>query len=181
MRIKILRFLAAMVLVLGVSNPAFAHKVNLFCYVEDGVLKGEGYYSGGRASQNAKIEVYSLTDNSLIAETKTNDKGEFSIELDNAGSVKVVMNSGQGHRGEFIVEQEADIPVERVESNNDRAIPECNVQYLIDQKIRPLEERITLLEKQQSEPNAVSIIGGLGLIIGFFSLIYFLKKRKHAL
>ena len=57
------------------SAPAWAHKVNLFCYVEGNKLYGESYFSGGRSAQNAKVEVYDDRNDSLI------DKVEESRSL----------------------------------------------------------------------------------------------------
>ena len=181
MPIKRVFFSLALIIVLvGFCNNAFAHKVNLFCYFEDGFLVGEGYYSRGQPAQNAGIEIYSLKDNALVANTQTDTNGKFKVQIDHPDSVKVVMNAGQGHRCEFIVEQEGNVPVENIDLPKDEQIQKGEIEHLIEQKIKPLEARIMELEKQQSEPKAISIIGGIGFIIGIFSLIYFIK-RKHAL
>ncbi len=172
--------LASIIFFLGFCNNAFAHKVNLFCYFEDGYLVGEGYYSGGRPAQNAGIGIYSLKDNTPVANTQTDANGKFKVQLDYPDSVKVVMNAGQGHRCEFIVEQESNVAVENIDLPKDRQIQKSEIDELIEQKIKPLEARIMELEKQQSGPKAISIAGGVGFIIGIFSCIYFIK-RKHAL
>lgn len=185
MRIKpVLLHLVLFGFLLGFCNYAFAHKVNLFCYFEDGFLNGEGYYSGGRPAQNAGIEIYSLKDNELITKTATDAKGKFKIKLSDGGSVKVVMSAGQGHRCEFTVEQERRAPVESSAPHEDKEVKKIEIGHLeierlIEQKIRPLEMRVMELEKQRSEPDLITVIGGIGFIIGIFSLVYFVKK-KHA-
>jgi len=173
--------LALIIFFVGFSNYAFAHKVNLFCYFEDEFLIGEGYYSGGRPAQNAGIGIYSLKDNTLVAETQTDPEGKFKVRLDKPDAVKVVMKAGQGHRCEFIVDQESPVSGDSSEvSHKNEKIQGEERERLIKQKIRPLDMRIMELEKQQSEPNVISIISGIGFIIGIFSVIYFIK-RKHAL
>ncbi|MCD4781835.1 MAG: hypothetical protein K8S27_15015 [Candidatus Omnitrophica bacterium] len=180
MRLKTsILFLTFIGYILTVNNYVFAHKVNLFCYLEGNVLNGEGYYSGGRPSRKAEIEVYSLSNNSLIIKTKTDDAGKFKVSLDVVDSFKVIMNAGQGHKAEFIIEQEKNTLAEDVEPPTDKRMLEIEIDRLIEKKTKPLEQRIRNLEKQQSESGIVSIVGGLGLITGIFIFIYLIKK-KHA-
>ncbi|MCK5214525.1 MAG: hypothetical protein KAR05_04160 [Candidatus Omnitrophica bacterium] len=166
--------------ILTVNNYAFAHKVNLFCYLEGSVLNGEGYYRGGRPAQKAEIEVYSLSNNSLIIKTATDTEGKFKVSLDVVDSFKIIMNAGQGHKAEFIIEKEKNVLSENVESLTDKTMLETELNHLIEKKTKPLEQRIRDLEKQQSESGIVPVAGGLGLITGIFAFIYLMKK-KHAL
>lgn len=141
---------------------------------------GEGYYRGGNPVRNSKIEVYSLNLNELLVKTQTDDKGKFSVKLDNTGSFKVVMNAGQGHKAEFIIEQKKNVLSEDNTPADDKTILQSEIQRLIDKRIKPLKDRIRNLEKQQSEPRIISVMGGIGLITFIFTLIYLIKK-KHAL
>lgn len=131
----------------SVSRHAFAHKVNVFCWFENGFLRGEGYYSGGNPVKNAEIEVYSLDNHSLIARMQTNDSGKFEMKTDSSHPLKVVMNAGRGHRAEFMMEHKSDVP------------------------------GVTGFERQTSNPGMISIFGGIGFIAAVFSLIYFFKKN----
>ncbi len=181
MRLKVLLFfLAGMVLLLSGGHPALAHKVNLFCHFEDGMLKGEGYYGGGRPARNAEIEVTSLNDNVLIAKTRTDDDGKFSVELNPLGPVRVVMGAGQGHRAEFIVEPEGSVSVGHDDPVGEKVIADSRIKGCVEDRIRSLEERIGYLEKRQSDPGMMTVIGGIGWIAGIFALIY-LAKKKNAL
>ena len=161
------------------TTPAWAHKVNLFCYIEGGKLHGESYFSGGRSAQNAKVEVYDDTNDSLMATTLTDDAGKFSLTLEKIVPLKVILYAGQGHKTEFFVKPD------RTEINNNKRetikseIQPYDIESVIDKKIKPLQERIIRLEKEISEPSLVTIIGGIGWIIGVFSLLYLLR-RKHA-
>ena len=166
--------------ILTVNNYAFAHKVNLFCYFEGSVLNGEGYYSGGRPAQKSEIEVYSLSNNSLIIKTKTDDEGKFKVSLNVGDSFKVIMNAGQGHKAEFIIEHEKNALSENVAPRTYKTMLEIEPDHLIEKKAKPLEQIIKNLEKQQSGPGIVPVAGGLGLITGIFAFIYLIKK-KYAL
>jgi nickel transport protein len=96
--------LVIMFFIAAPADNASAHKVNLFCYMENDEVKGEGYFSGGGAAQNALIEVYGRTDNELLYETTTDKAGKFSVPLKGKGNIRVVMRAGQGHKAEFMIE-----------------------------------------------------------------------------
>ena len=68
-------------LLLAHPNPALAHKVNLFCYIENGTVHGEGFFSQGSPVKNSTIEVYDLDTDTLVGETTTNDEGIFSLPI----------------------------------------------------------------------------------------------------
>jgi nickel transport protein len=171
-------------MVLGVglmlSNSAMAHKVNLFCYFEEGYLVGEGYYSRGRPAQNSLIEIYSLANGSLLSKTQTDSTGTFKVQLTGPESVKVVIHAGQGHRSEFIVNRSSDEPLEQIKSSTAEAHLPTHQDPLIENQISALEQRLMALEQRQTAPNPVDIVAGIGCITGMFSLIY-LIKRHHAL
>lgn len=177
LRISVL-FLLLIGLTLTLNNYAFAHKVNLFCYLEDGILNGEGYYSGGRPAQNAEIEVYSLNTDALVTKTETDHEGKFTIQLESADSLKVVMNAGQGHRAEFILDQEKPVSTAEIKRGSDKTVLESEIQHLIEKKVKPLEERIRNPEKQQSAPGITRVISGIGWIAGIFTLLYLIKKKN---
>ena len=131
-----------------VTTPAWAHKVNLFCYVEGDRLYGESYFSGGRAAQNAKVEVYDDTNDSLMATIVTDEAGKFSLTLEKMVPLKVILYAGQGHKTEFFITPE----------NNGRSE--------------------SAVEKKISEPSLATILGGIGWIIGIFCLLYFWKRKN---
>ena len=133
--------------------PAWAHKVNLFCYLEGNKLYGESYFSGGKAAQKAKVEVYDDRSANLIATALTDKDGRFWLTLEEAVPLKVKLYAGQGHKTEIFIDPE----------NNEQS------------KTETTNERKT----QVPEPSFVTILGGLGWIIGIFGLFY-LWKRKNA-
>ena len=131
-----------------VTTPAWAHKVNLFCYVEGDKLYGESYFSGGRAAQNAKVEVYDDTNDSLMATIVTDETGKFCLNLEKMVPLKVILYAGQGHKTEFFLTPE----------NTGRSETE--------------------LERKIFGPSLTTILGGIGWIIGIFCLLYFWKRKN---
>jgi len=181
MRLKIrLIFLAGTVLLLSPGHPALAHKVNLFCYFEDGVLKGEGYYGGGRPARNAAIEVYSLKGDALMATTQTDEEGRFSAEGGLVGPVRVIMKAGQGHRAEFVVEEEGTATAADNKALGGKVVAESEGTRLLEDRIKRLEARVGHLERRSSEPGPMTVVAGLGGIAVLFALVH-LAKKKNAL
>lgn len=146
------RIFLILLVIFVVTTPVWAHKVNLFCYVEGDKLYGESYFSGGRAAQNAKVEVYDDTNDSLMATTLTDEEGKFSLTLEKVAPLKIILYAGQGHKTEFFLSPE----------NNELS----------------KSETTTGQKTQISEPSFVTILGGIGWIIGIFGLIYFWKRKN---
>ena len=123
------------------------YKANVFCFFEDGMIQGEGYYSGGTPARGAEVRIYSVADNALIAETRTDDLGQFRVSVEISGTLKIVMNAGQGHRAEFMMTQEPAAP-----------------------KSRPSK-------KHRAGLSGVSVLIGLGMTAGIFTIIWLIKRN----
>lgn len=161
-----------------VTIPAWAHKVNIFCYVEGNELYGESYFSGGKAAQNAKVEVYDDRNDSLMATTSTDEEGKFSLILEKVVPLKVILYAGQGHKTEFFITPE-NIEGSKTETTiTEQKTQISDIEPIIDRKLKPLQERIILLEKKISEASFATILGGIGWIIGVFGLFYFWKRKN---
>ncbi len=104
--------LTTVILLLFSSAPGWAHKVNVFAYVEGDKVVVEGYFSGNIKAQNSAVEVLD-SDGKKILEGKTDDKGIYSFKLADLpplkGDIKIVLEAGMGHRADFTLSQ-ADLP-----------------------------------------------------------------------
>jgi nickel transport protein len=99
-----LSLLAALCAALLLASPALAHKVNLYAYVEDGVIQGEGYFTGGGKPQDCPVTVTDAT-GKLLGETRTDTGGKFRLKLPpltpESAPLKLVLTAGDGHRNDF--------------------------------------------------------------------------------
>lgn len=86
------------------SDSAWAHKVNLFAYVEGDKVFVEGYFSKSRKAMDCPVVVYDAQ-GKKIHEGKTDEEGKYvfkSAELaPHEGDLKVVLIAGQGHQAEY--------------------------------------------------------------------------------
>ncbi len=160
------------------ETAAWAHKVNLFCYMDNDTLRGEGYFSGGRPAQKAEIIIYNLENDTVIGTTTTDEKGVFAMKINTDVPLRTVLNAGQGHRGEFVLERKKAVQPREQEAVIERDFSASECASLLEE-FQILEQRVRQLEKQNSEPQPVFIISGVGWIIAVFSLIYIVKKQ-HA-
>jgi len=92
-------------------EPANAHRVNLFAWVEGDTVHVESKFSGGKKVKAGKIIVTDPQGNELVKGT-TNEKGEFAFKIPKKTDLKIVLLAGTGHRAEWIIPVgEIDMPV----------------------------------------------------------------------
>jgi len=100
----ILIFIFLTIIMINIS--AFAHKVNIFAYVEGDKVYTESYFNDGKKCIDSKIEVFDNQGNKLL-EGLTDKEGMFSfkIPLEDGikGDLKLVLTASMGHRAEYII------------------------------------------------------------------------------
>ncbi len=118
--------MTAITLLLLSSISGWAHKVNVFAYVEGDMIVVEGYFSGNVKAQNSVVEVLD-SEGKKILEGKTDEKGICRFKLADLlpinGDIKIVLEGGMGHKADFTLNQ-ADLPV----STQKTAAPQPNAQ-----------------------------------------------------
>ncbi len=177
---------------LTLASQVWAHKVNVFAWVEGDVVFVEGYYPGGKKAQDSLVEVYNSTGAKLL-EGRTNQKGEFSFKIPVKEDLKIVLTAGMGHKNDFTItagdyggsEPSSDEPVpktrEKVEASSSPTVDMGQLEVMIDQALeRKLEPVIKLIRSTRKEgPSVTEIIGGIGYIFGLFGLVMYFKSKKE--
>ena len=97
----ILTFWAA----IAVAGTALAHKVNIFAYVDNGVVYTESYFPDGRAVENGAIEVHDSQGNKLL-EGVSDKEGFFSFKVPKKDDLTIFINASMGHKNNFILKKE---------------------------------------------------------------------------
>ena len=85
------------VVALPMVSQVWAHKVNVFAWVEGDTVFVEGYFPGGKKSQDSLVEVFNPAGTKLL-EGRTNKKGEFSFKIPERTDLKIVLTSSMGQR-----------------------------------------------------------------------------------
>ena len=192
--ILILIFL--IIIIMDVS--VFAHKVNIFAYVEGDKVYTESYFSDGKKCVESKIEVFDNQGNKLL-EGLTGEEGMFSFKIPPEdvidGDLKIILTASMGHRAEYIIRADelgdvAGLIEEKIEEPVSAVSPEVSsfdlkeIQSIIDdtldEKLKPIMREMREIKKSQEDRiSFTEVIGGIGYIIGIFGIIaYFLSRKR---
>ena len=93
------------VAIFAISSTALAHKVNIFAYVDNGVVYTESYFPDGRAVENGAIEVHDSQGHKLL-EGVSDNEGLFSFKVPKKDDLTIVINASMGHKNNFILKKE---------------------------------------------------------------------------
>jgi nickel transport protein len=99
MKIRVYHFILVVVVLL-ISAVAFAHKVNLFAYVEAGKIYTESYFPDGSPVKKGKVLVYDSQKN-LLLKGITDKKGLFSFAVPKVDDLTIVIEATMGHKNTF--------------------------------------------------------------------------------
>lgn len=196
MKIKlylILIFTFLIIIMMDVS--VFAHKVNVFAYVEWEKIYTESYFNDGKKCIDSKIKVFDNQGNKLL-EGLTDKEGKFSFEVPSEdGDLKIVLTASMGHRAEYsisadelrgavgLIKEEPEEPVSIVSSETsliDLKEIQSIIEDTLDEKLKPIMKEMREIKKSQEDKiSPTEIIGGLGYIIGIFGIVaYFLSRKR---
>ena len=199
-RFYFLSFILLMLLQTFYNQPAFAHKVTIFAWVEGDTIYTQSKFSKGRKAKGALVTVFDMEGNRLLEGT-TDEKGEYSFKIPKKTGLKVVLKASMGHMAEW------KIPVEEIAAaqSSQNTTPEASVitdttapsnrvpisgptclqreeirrlvDESLDQKLRPI---ISMLANcQDQEPGISEVMGGIGYIFGLAGVaLYFANRRK---
>ncbi|MCX7913462.1 MAG: hypothetical protein N2511_02615 [Thermodesulfovibrionales bacterium] len=177
----------------------FAHRVNIYAYMDSDSIKVEGYFSDGSKCKNCEIEVFDRLTNKIIITGKTDNDGLFSFKKSNVDSqfLKIILKAGVGHRAFFEMnlkespktekgsENIASDQNKRFDHNKLRDIKcltqqevETIINEAVDKKIHIFTEQVVHLQKKIDRRGTIEIIGGIGYIIGVLAVIMYLKSKK---
>jgi nickel transport protein len=180
-----------LIVALPMVSQVWAHKVNVFAWVEGDTVFVEGYFPGGKKSQDSLVEVFNPAGTKLL-QGRTNEKGEFSFKIPERTDLKIVLTASMGHKNDFTVSA-GDVGEVRAspsspaqslaESVRDASSHPADLSQLegminraLDRKLAPVMKLIR--DTRKDGPSITEIIGGIGYIFGLFGLVMYFKSRK---
>ena len=179
------------VVALPMVSQVWAHKVNVFAWVEGDTVFVEGYFPGGKKSQESLVEVFNPAGTKLL-EGRTNKKGEFSFKTPERTDLKIVLTASMGHKNDFIVPASDFQEVESSPSSPAQSFAESAkgssahpadlsqlegmIDRALDRKLAPVIKQIR--DTRKEGPTIAEIVSGIGYIFGFFGLVMYLKSRN---
>jgi nickel transport protein len=179
------------VVALPMVSQVWAHKVNVFAWVEGDTVFVEGYFPGGKKSQDSLVEVFDPAGTKLL-EGRTNEKGEFSFKIPERTDLMIVLSSSMGHKNDFIIpasdfgkveslpSSPAQSSAERLKDSSAHPADLSQLEGMIDRALdRKLAPVIKLIRDTRKEgPTISEIVGGIGYIFGLFGLVMYFKSRN---
>lgn len=175
--------------------PAQAHRVTVFAWVEGGTVYTESKFSGGRRVSGGDMLVYDLEGNQLLS-GKTDEHGEFSFAMPGKTGMRIVLQAGSGHRGEWTIPAGEIAPdAQKAQPSAAPAVPPGNpegrtemqgasldqvrlaVEHALDQRLAPLLKMMA--EKEDSGPTLRDILGGMGYIFGLMGVAAYIHFRRR--
>ncbi len=101
--------LTAYCLLIGICllpTVAYAHKVSIYAYAEDGMVFSEGYFADGTRSRSSRVEVLDAKTGEKLLEGKTGNDGKFSFKIPKAASLKLILHASMGHQNDYTLSKE---------------------------------------------------------------------------
>jgi nickel transport protein len=173
--------IAAFVLISpGVS---LAHRLNVFAVEEGDMIHLKAKFAGGRYVKAGHVMVLDSKEN-VLHEGQTDDAGSYLFKRPAVGPLKIVVDAGQGHRGEWMLDE----PESASAPGEERPTAQANlpvsgseeirkiVEESVERNIRPL--KTMMLESMEKGFSLRDIMGGVGYIIGLVGLVAYFRARS---
>ncbi len=201
--LKLLNFaFFILIFAFSVVSSAYAHKVSIYAYAEDGMVFSEGYFADGTRSRNSLIEVINTKTGKKLLEGKTDNDGKFSFKIPKATSLKLILHASMGHQNDYTLDEEEVREAMGVSKAEDREqitessprLPEPTsplpatsevssseieaiVGKAIDSKLQPVIRMLLKLQENSEKPGITEILGGIGYIMGLMGIVMYFKSR----
>ena len=207
-RVKILLIsMATAFFILWSASDAYSHKVHVFAWVEGDTIHTQGYFSGGRKTQNSLIEVFDKDGNKLL-DGRTNEKGEYSFKIPQKTDLKIVLTASMGHKNDFVItaSEIEEVAVTSFLSKMDprsadktpsgdfkgeeqkgpapatgaAALTADEINSIVEKALdKKLRPFIKLIaESKRHRPSITEVVGGIGYIFGIMGVFLYFKSRK---
>jgi nickel transport protein len=188
------------------AGTAFAHRVNVFAWVEGDTVHVEGTFAGGKKVNKGKILVKDPQGVELLSGL-TDDQGAFSFKVPQRTDLKIVLVAGQGHRGQWtlraaelgagpsgtapITGAAKAMPGEAHTVGTDRPVGTATsmvegkpqpgelerlVESVLDRKLKPIVGMLADIRNQG--PTVGDVFAGIGYIFGLVGVAAYVKSRK---
>jgi len=176
------------------TGVAFAHRMNVFAYVEGGQVKVEAYFGAKSKARHAEVKVYG-PDGELLLTTRTDGQGECAFAPPKVAKLKIVVDSGDGHEAHYILGED------ELRAASGAAAPPATTPAIAPQETRPetvehaprntnatdarlleLQASINQLRREihqlKTSITVKDVLAGIGFILGLTGIASFIMSRR---
>lgn len=187
----LISFVFLTLLLLMTSSVVFAHKVNIFAYMEGDTVYTESYFPDGRKVEGGIVEVYDSQGSKLL-EGKTDEDGEFNFKPPKKDNLRIVLLASMGHKNTYTLSADELPDIIAAEKPEKAELKESKVKEVaevhldqiktiidtsLDEKLKAIMRELTRM--QQKQVSFTEVIGGIGYIFGIMGIIlYFVSKKR---
>lgn len=193
--------LAAFILLLCFSGTSYAHRVNVFAYVDGDAIQIECSFSKSQKVRNGKLTLTDMATGATLLEATTDEQGVFRFRpasefLQTGHGLNILLNAGEGHQDDWQISAEelkALSPADQVVSMQQAPLSsaentavlnsaltaaelEALVGRVVDAKLAPVRQ--ALARQEDNGPELKDIIGGIGWILGLLGIAMYMKYRR---
>ncbi len=189
---------------LALPQPATAHRVNVFAFVDGADIQVESSFNRGSPVNGGQVQVIDAANGAILLAGMTNAEGVFRFPVPETARTQghdllIRINAGEGHQSEWripasdLVEgnavdavstigglQTATTPPPAPQAGQSITLGPQELEKIIDaaleRKLSPI--RRMLSEQYTAGPSLRDIIGGIGWLIGLAGLAAYFKSRR---
>ncbi len=167
------------------ADNCFAHKITLFGYIDQDMVKTESKFSGGRSAKHCQITMITGTEPLFMGETDENGLLNFPVPAEKQG-FDIVVTCGDGHRGSWRIETDELLGSVDSHTHTDVSLTSTAVQddsalrllfrEELARELSPIKRQ--LAELKEDTVSFADIMGGLGYFLGLAGLASYMRFRK---
>jgi hypothetical protein len=148
------------------SAEGLAHELRLFAMQEGSEISGRVYFEGGDGLPGVVVLVRSA-DNEVLGEVMTGREGRFRFRTTRPGEHLLHARTRDLH--------EADSRVQIMPTEGAETASASSREAELEREVARLREE---LDRREHSPGWRDLLGGVGLILGFFAALMFWKRAK---
>lgn len=179
-------------------HQLFAHKVNIYAYISDGIVYSESYFADGSRCRSCAVEVFDKKTGKILLDGKTDENGKISFKMPPVGSLKLVLKAGAGHQAIYYLSLDEKLPTDKSNEataarskfhdktgafNQEKCLSpeelEAVVNKAVEAKLQQVMSRLGAIQENIDRSSVREIIGGIGYIIGIAGIVLYLTSRRN--
>jgi nickel transport protein len=175
----------------------FAHKVNIFAWVDSDTIYTESYFHDGEFVRNGKIEVRNSS-GEVVHKGVTDENGKHHFKIPLIDTLTLILDTSMGHRATLELSadelkdfygsgkgesRESDKSFHELEANDNSNYQNVDIDDIravvrdeVSRQLKPIKRDIAEL-KAKRRMSAQEIFAGIGYLLGLMGIVMYFKSK----